>query len=76
MEREGETERVGEKRASVKDFLSVLQGEMRVHTHTDKLTLTLQLRKNSSGEAGDKTQQFPIAQSPCNGKNCLPHVPY
>lgn len=38
--------------------------------------LPTQLRQNSVGEPGDKTQQFPIARSPRNGKNCLPHVPY
>ena len=38
--------------------------------------LPTQLRQNSVGEPGDKTQQFPIARSPCNGKNYLPHVPY
>lgn len=38
--------------------------------------LPTQLRQNSVGEAGDKTQQLPIARSPCNGKNYLPHVPY
>lgn len=38
--------------------------------------LPTQLRQNSVSEPGDKTQQFPIARSPRNGKNYLPHVPY
>lgn len=38
--------------------------------------LPTQWRQTSVGEAGDKTQQFPSAHSPCNGKNCLPRVPY
>lgn len=33
IERKGETERVGEKKALVKDFLSVLQGNVCVHMH-------------------------------------------
>lgn len=78
--REGKIERVGQKKKSIGERLSIYLKGKRAHTcahmHAHKLTLTLQLRQNSSGKAGDKTQQFPIAQSLCNGKNCLPHVPY
>ena len=38
--------------------------------------LPTQLRQNSVSEPGDKTQQFPTARSPRDGKNYLPHVPY
>ena len=58
---------------------SVLHAHMYICTGTHSppsRALPAQLRQNSVGEPGDKTQQFPIARSPHNGKNCLPHVPY